>query len=469
MGGSSPLPFFQKNYRDEFKRFGKRFVKRRSYREFLNRSEPNDILILTETWPCEKDRIFFRGSGSRQIQYYLTAQDRRFTYDISYLYIPNADPESCGVFTHTHYMTTLFLNQSTKATITPYVTPSIVELAARQKANKDHWKHLTTKKSLILIDGDAGFQIEKFAPELRPRIQTAASIEPYNLYHMYASSLAVVDWAMPGAERLVLEGSLFDTAVVINDEINGVDPVDFPVPKRFRIAGRNYTALNGVLTQIVTAHRDAQQWGKLISEFEPMRSSVASLRPAFYRAVRRFFSDAIHFTFHASVFGAQRDLFSAVVSTLAAMPIASVSIVDPLLERDRSAQWSAFEAFLRTHYLWSSVDLVRTAADIRIPASALFAASTVENRSRACFVATERFVDVVAVNFDLFPKHRALWIDPYLLIHKRDTEELIAADSPPARQMYRHSYVLCSPGFKRDAFPNNPLWRDWVQLTSQLT
>jgi hypothetical protein len=393
--GKSLLPFFRETYGKEFARLGVRMSKSVDYRKFLSTATSEDLLILTETWPCQRGIRFDRGSGARQLQYHLTIQDRKFTYDVSHMYIPDADPEECNVFTHTHFMTTRFLNQSLKATLIPYVSPHIVEAADRFLLAPSESEPMLLKRTVILYDGDAGFDPSQVNAVHRGALVKAASIKPHVLYKMFTQTLCVIDFGMPGAERLVLESSLFGAVVIINDELNGIDRVDFPVPERYRLRGRNYSHLNVLLDDLVNA-RDSGALQDVVAEFEPLRSLVRRQRTEFYRSVRRYFSDSAHFTLEISS-SIPSDVIPLIAAILVHAPLSTISVCFPTRADAETfvARHKNFVEFLSRFYLRSSVSFVAV-GDLRVPHQALLRFIW---KHPSCFPSSYDFVSVVATAY----------------------------------------------------------------------
>lgn len=391
--GGSLLPFFRNSYLKEFAALGVRMLKSTDYKAFLSSAIPQDILILTETWPCKKDVVFFNG-GVRQLQYHLTIQDRRFTYDISHMYIPDAKPEACTIFTHTNFMSNVFLNQSSKSTLAPYVSPHI-ELRAAEFAQKTGMFSLQGR-TIILYDGDAQFDANSVAVEYQQFLRKAASVKPHVLYEHFSKAICVIDFAMPGLERLVLEGSLFGAPVIINDELNGADVSDFPLPRRFRIAGRNYTQLNVLLRELFDASQNAERGRKLQLEFLPFRQYVTSLKSQFHRSVRKYFSDSVHFLVAADCFnGNALALKVLIASIFAFVPFATVTISFSIAESNFADDFNnEVGDTLKQLYLQASLNTVvsNNSFDDH-PYHALY---VVHVKRSDCFVGSYDFVSILA-------------------------------------------------------------------------
>ena len=389
--GKGLLPYFRQSYAAEFATYGIRMHRSKDYAGFLSSGLATDLLVLTETWPCKRSLIFYGGSGARQLQYYLTAQDRRWTYDISHMYIPDAHPEACTIIGHTDFIANSYLNISRKAMIRPYVSPHIVQRAASfQQAVASGARK---KKTSVLYDGDAGIDEAHFSASFRPRLRKAASLKPDALYSLMEDSVAVIDFNMPGAERLVLEAALFSCLVIINDELNGASTVDFPVPARFRIKGRNYSCVEQLVSE-------ADSGRSLSRELEPFVTFVKQLRPDFLRQVRRYFSDSVHV-----VLRAQRELDSSlqvqILSVLLFVPLATISVTFTGQVQLVSGLpgFLLFRSFLEQHYLLSSVEFTSAGRET-VPASAAY---VVEISDREWYFASQNVVGALAVECEAGP------------------------------------------------------------------
>lgn len=391
--GKSLLPFFRDTYASEFSKFGVRMVKNEGYRDFLASGRGLDLLILTETWPCQQGLRFDQRFGARQLQYHLTAQNREFTYNVSHLYIPRADPEECSVFTHTHFMTNVFLNQSTKSTIVPFVSPHILAAGNRFLASA---AGMSASRTVILYDGDAGFDASLVDIEFRKSLVKAASIKPHVLYKLFEKTLCVIDFAMPGAERLVLEASLFGAVVIISDELNGRDAVDFPIPEKYRLSGRNYTQLNQLLRELTESQTQGTS-SRFVAQFETFRQYVRHQRTEFYRSVRRYFSDSAHFILPVGPSSELSEIAPLVASILVHAPLATVSVC---FENDSDAAKflrvnNKFIDVVSSLYLRASLSFTSTST-MRVPQQALL---ILQWRELSCFPSTYDFLSVVATAY----------------------------------------------------------------------
>jgi hypothetical protein len=390
--GKSLLPYFRDMYANDFNRFGVRMQKNLDYKEFISSGASSDVLILTETWPCRRGVRFDKGSGARQLQYHLTVQDRKYTYDVSHMYIPNAYPEECAVFTHTHYMTSVFMNQSSKATLLPYISPSILAAANNFKSTNEN---AMLARTIILYDGDALFDTSKVSPEFRPFLVKAASIKPQRLLKLFEKVLCVIDFGMPGAERLILEASLFGSIVIISDELNGVDRIDFPIPERFRLNGRDYSSLNTIIQDLVQA-RELGTLNRYVEEFNPFREFVRGQRTQFYRSVRRYFSDSAHFVLR---YGVSTTIL--ITAILVHIPLATITVV---FDHD-SARASfctvkrSFLASVSRLYLESSISLVLQQELFVTPRQALLEFKWDRDQ---CFPMSYDFISIVATKIHHF-------------------------------------------------------------------
>lgn len=385
--GKSLLPYFREVYAKEFVRFGVRMHKNADYKEFLASAASNDLIILTETWPCRRDVRFDRNSGARQLQYHLTAQDRKFTYDVSHYYIPDAYPEECTALTHTHFMTNTYMNQSPKATLYPYVSPNIA--AASQQKFLVSVDSQMPARTVILYDGDAAFDPLQIKPEFRQYLVKAASINPHRLHKLFEVVLCVIDFGMPGAERLVLEASLFGAIVVISDELNGADQLDFPIPERFRLHGRDYDRINIIIAELITLRANGHLH-KVVAEFDRFRAFVRGQQVQFLRSVRKYFSDSVHFELRGG-----DSTCHLIASIFAHIPLATVAVLfeDAAALTSFKAKHYEFTLALASLYLAASLSFRLTSDAIRFPQQSLL---RLHWNSNVHFVKSYDFVSILA-------------------------------------------------------------------------
>jgi hypothetical protein len=421
--GRSLLPFFRDAYLSEFEKFGLHFVKNLDYASFLASGVRGDTFLLTETWPCTIELNFSSaGRGVRQFQFHLTAQDRAHTYNVSHFYIPNAFPEACAVFAHTHYMTHRFLKISSKSTLVPYVTPRIVNLATswRQKHQSSPDTLRLQRKNVILYDGDAGFDELRIEPPYRSMLRKAASIKPEVLYKLFEQTLLVIDFQMPGAERLVLEASLFDAIVVVDSQLNGEDSVDFPLPSKFRVGPKDYTAVNRLIKEIVEARGTPAHVG-LVASMQNFRDMVQSQKVEFLKSVRRFFSDSVHLQLEYSRCRTLQHCLDLTVNFLVFAPASTVTIHvdDENLHSalQQSLVFTKFSNFLKAHYLLSSFSLECLSSSANLSAHVAAASPSVllvTLLAPTCFVASYDFVGIVATRMHLWQSRKYVVLDDCL-------------------------------------------------------
>jgi hypothetical protein len=177
-------------------------------------------------------------------------------------------------------------------------------------------------------------------------------------------SAFVVDFAMPGAERLIFEAVLFDCVPIINDELNGASEIDFPLPRWLRVAGRNVSAVEDVVRRALAIHPQALQQLLL-----PFVRFVEGMRSEFLRSVRRYFSGCLHVVIRTSEFSDV--LMLQVMSVLVAVPLATVSVIfrENVQLVTSLPAFLAFRAFLAKHYFLSAVEFTVAA---NIPKSAAY-------------------------------------------------------------------------------------------------
>ncbi|KAJ9451910.1 putative transmembrane protein [Diplonema papillatum] len=240
-----------------------------SYDGWLASGMAEDVFIETETWPCKNDMPYHRGMG-RQVQWHLTVW-------------PKKAREACTVAAHTHFIAKEYMAVSVRSVMYPYISPHIHELS--DKNDRSPLK----KEDLVLYDADSGLTDKDFAQSpTRFRAVMAKGLKPEHLYDLYARAKVCIDLRLPGAERFVYESSLFGCCVVVDDDQNGSDEVDLPIPGRFRVPAGDKAALNDRIQEVLKRH------GEVTREFAPLRTFVQSQRVTFLRQVRRYFSDNVH-------------------------------------------------------------------------------------------------------------------------------------------------------------------------------
>ncbi len=390
--GKGLLPFFKSAYAEEFRKYGVRMHRSKDYGAFLASGAPEDILVLTETWPCKRPLVFFQGTGARQVQYYLTAQPRRWTYDISHMYISDAYPEACTIVAHTDFIANNYLNISRRALLRPYISPHILKRGAEYRKSTSQ----QGKKSTVLYDGDAGIDERAFSQSFRTRLRKAASLKPDALYSLMEKSRAVIDFAMPGAERLVFEAALFNCVPIINDELNGASEIDFPLPPWARIVGRNASAVESVVDHVDKLDAEA-----LKSHLSPFIAFVEKMKPAFLRSVRQYFSDSLHVIIRAT--GFDETLMAQLVSFLIFVPLGTISVVIPRSGHTGAGlpSFQSFRTFLAKHYFLSSVEFTTDVA-VNVPQSAAFVLIV---DSGKWFVVSGDIVGALAVESEAIGSH----------------------------------------------------------------
>jgi len=200
-----------------------------------------------------------------------------------------------------------------------------------------------TGAGLILIDADgyrAGGEVRAALRDLVARLRGRGfdvldlrGFDRGDLPSLYAAAACVVDFHVPGPERVVMEAALYGCWPVLVDEGYGGGAGDFPIPERFRIRADAAVAEAAVL-ELVERRGDAL----LEAEFAPWRTHVEALPERFDAAVEAL-SFAQNLQIHVEACGPAAAPFAAVASALRALPLASVEVLVGDAPR-----------FLRTHY-----------------------------------------------------------------------------------------------------------------------
>eukprot|EP01064_Diplonema_japonicum_P015349 TRINITY_DN23074_c0_g1_i1.p1 TRINITY_DN23074_c0_g1~~TRINITY_DN23074_c0_g1_i1.p1 ORF type:complete len:628 (+),score=129.56 TRINITY_DN23074_c0_g1_i1:93-1976(+) len=280
-----------------------------SYKEWLTTGKQEDVFIETETWPCEVGVRYWEGKG-RQLQWHLTVWKKK----------PRDD---CSIAAHTHYIAQAYMGISTRAVMYPYISPHIHEGASHAAK--------TEKTNLVLYDADAGITDSDLVKKpIDFKLAVAKGLEPKVLYSLYAKAKVCIDMKMPGAERFVYEAALYGCCIISDDEHNGGDERDLPIPERFRIKSGDVATLNARVQEIL------DDYDSIKEEFAPLREFVKSQRVTFLRQVRRYYSDNVHvvgFVKEGDSFG---DVLLFLLAHVFSVPFATIEIVLPSSLRDYS-------------------------------------------------------------------------------------------------------------------------------------
>eukprot|EP00760_Papus_ankaliazontas_P035754 PhM_4_TR8006/c0_g1_i1/m.97600 len=369
VGGAVKKHFLQ-SYKQEFNSapplrwFG-------DYKQWVSSATPRDVLISTETWPCVSGAVFDSSTPNlrrRQINYHLTIQHRRNTYDVSKHYIHSADPFACSAIAHTHFMAQEFLNISHNAVLFPYMSPHIMAEASAFLSNEQTRNNdMKNKENLVLIDGDCGlvesdFEAVKrqlFKHNKKVTIVKAAGLKPDKLYELYKRAKVAVDASMPGAERMTLEASLFGDVVVIGDDMNGASEDDFPfIPRELRVRQKSTNKADFISNLNTAVGHALENYDSLSSgaEYVQLREFVRQSRTQFYRSVRQYFSDSVHIVLQSPSPSLYAEMAVSVLSVLLLLPFATVEVRVPNVESYRRfLKDSSALCIFQESYLMSSI------------------------------------------------------------------------------------------------------------------
>ena len=189
----------------------------------------------------------------------------------------------------------------------------------------------TRTGELVLVDTDgyrAGGQVRAALTEtvarLRRRGYNVLDLRGFDrddLPSVYAAAAAVVDFHVPGPERVVMEAALFGCWPVLVDEGYGGSALDFPIPERFRLRRADASTAEAAVVELVEGRGNAT----LEAEFAPWRRHVEALPERFDAAVEAF-AFASHLQVHVEACGAAARPFAAIASALRAFPLASIEV-----------------------------------------------------------------------------------------------------------------------------------------------
>ena len=189
----------------------------------------------------------------------------------------------------------------------------------------------TRTGALVLVDTDgyrAGGQVRAALTETVARLRRRGyavlklkGFAPRDLPTLYAAAAAVVDFHVPGPERVVMEAALFNCWPVLVDEGYGGSALDFPIPERFRLRRADASAAEAAVVELVEGRGNAT----LEAEFAPWRRHVEALPERFDAAVEAF-AFASHLQVHVEACGAAARPFAAIASALRAFPLASIEV-----------------------------------------------------------------------------------------------------------------------------------------------
>ena len=189
----------------------------------------------------------------------------------------------------------------------------------------------TRTGELVLVDTDgyrAGGQVRAALTETVARLRRRGyavlklkGFAPRDLPTLYAAAAAVVDFHVPGPERVVMEAALFNCWPVLVDEGYGGSALDFPIPERFRLRRADASAAEAAVVELVEGRGNAT----LEAEFAPWRRHVEALPERFDAAVEAF-AFASHLQVHVEACGAAARPFAAIASALRAFPLASIEV-----------------------------------------------------------------------------------------------------------------------------------------------
>lgn len=106
------------------------------------------------------------------------------------------------------------------------------------------------------------------------------------MFEAYKRAVAVVDLWLPGAETVTAEGVLFDCCIIVANEMNGANPIDFPIDESFKVSrvpggAWNYTQLSALIERALDDHAG------FIGEFAALKQHVLGLPSAFHASVHR--------------------------------------------------------------------------------------------------------------------------------------------------------------------------------------
>lgn len=276
--GGDVMPFFKDAYKEPFSRAPPlRWYK--DYAAWMDSVAEGDVMIATETWSCRNDHSYFRSRRGRQMQWHLTVWPKR----------PRT---SCTIASHTHFIATGYMAHSEHSVLFPYISPHIV---AHAKRRWGAWRD--AKSTLVMYDGDTLLSDKDLKPLQGSgladvngalTVRKATGMLPSELYSMYERMKVAVDLKLPGAERFVYEGALFDACVIVDRVDNGADPFDLPIPDRFRVPPNNLPALHARIAECLL------NYSAVVHEFAPLRQQVLNQHVTFRRHVRRYFSNSVH-------------------------------------------------------------------------------------------------------------------------------------------------------------------------------
>ena len=188
-----------------------------------------------------------------------------------------------------------------------------------------------TGAGLVLIDADgyrAGGQVRAALLDTVARLRGRGfdvldlrGFDRDDLPSVYTAAAAVVDFHVPGPERVVMEAALFGCWPVLVDEGYGGSALDFPIPERFRLRRADAPAAEAAVVELVEGRGNAT----LEAEFAPWRRHVEALPERFDAAVEAF-AFASHLQVHVEACGAAARPFAAIASALRAFPLASIEV-----------------------------------------------------------------------------------------------------------------------------------------------
>ena len=334
--GGDVDPFFKTSYRKEFAgapplRWAPNYV------EWHKSAAEGDVMVATETWPCNNDAAAFLPKGARQMQWHLTVW-------------PSRDRSGCTIVGHTHYVSQ-YMKAPQVAVLFPYVSPHIIALATNNYTDLDGLKWSAQKRDLVLYDSDTKLRDSDLQSRqgVRHATQIATGFTPQKLYELYGQAKAGIDLRLPGGERFIYEAVLFRVCVIVDDALNGGTAEDFPLPREFVVRSGDLEQLNSVKDTCV------KDYAAQIGKFQPLREHVLLQRTHFYRHVRRYFSNSVHIVTAACNTQDASLLAEFVAANLMYVPFATIEIALAEGVEPPSALWSA----LKKHSYLAAVTVTR--------------------------------------------------------------------------------------------------------------
>jgi len=180
----------------------------------------------------------------------------------------------------------------------------------------------------VLFDNDHAFDTTQIRLREGCVIKELNGMTRAEMVEAYTQAVAVVDLWLPGAETVTAEGAMFDCCVIVANEMNGANQVDFPIDPWFKVSRLpsgdwNYTHLSLLLDHALN------DYSHFVKNFAALKAHVLDLPHSFQASVRRFFVNDLHFMAAAR---SQTELELALpwaVSVLMNYPLATVQIVVP--------------------------------------------------------------------------------------------------------------------------------------------